>query len=355
MSAGPCGGCFGWLSGSSSSSRQKSIAEGRTLRSGSTNSLESCFTIDGCIERLRAVAGKAQIPDMRIEDGVAVISLGGAGEEQSPWGTPLAEHRFNPGSILGFLEALDRVDKDASVSAVVVTAEGKFWSNGFDLKYIQTHSEHADLLQQATEVACARLLSFSKPTIAAVNGHATAAGAMLMLAFDVRVMNSERGFFFVPGIDLGLVYSPGMSALMASKLPHSIQRDVIVFGKRFTATTLLPHGVVDVAVPPADVLQTAIKEAVALKPKAKHPQTMSLIKGTLYHEAIAALQCEPDDILQHPSFRAMGFDSVPKGTDRPDAKPKKTMELMRRVTLAKAAEASRGLVQAAPMERTISD
>ena len=84
---------------------------------------------------------------------------------------------------------------------------------------------------------------------AAINGHFVAAGAMLGLAFDFRVTVSDsqgwphltlcpgiqgpRGLFFVPGIDIGLVYSPGMTALMTAKTPYKIQRDLIVLGKRF--------------------------------------------------------------------------------------------------------------------------
>ena len=130
-------------------------------------------------------------------------------------------------------------------------------------------------------------------------------------------MNADKGFCIVPGIDLGLVYSPGMSALMTAKLPQRLHRDFIVFGQRFTAKDLEVHGVVDEAVPAEKVMSQAISRAVALKAKAKHPTTMSMIKATLYHEAIASLEVEPDDIMLNPQFVPMGFAVVPAGTDRP--------------------------------------
>jgi len=46
---------------------------------------------------------------------------------------------------------------------------------------------------------------------------------------------------------------------------------------------------------------------------------MACIKETLYHEAIAALECEPDEVIMRPQFVPMGFDAVPVGTDRPGA------------------------------------
>ena len=48
------------------------------------------------------------------------------------------------------------------------------------------------------------------------------------LAFDYRIMTSERGYFFVPGVDLGIVYSPLQTELMMAKLPPGMHRDVII-------------------------------------------------------------------------------------------------------------------------------
>jgi enoyl-CoA hydratase/carnithine racemase len=47
-------------------------------------------------------------------------------------------------------------------------------------------------------------LFVSYDTVAAINGHFCAAGAMLGLAFDMRVMRTDKGMFFVPAVDLGL-------------------------------------------------------------------------------------------------------------------------------------------------------
>ena len=37
-----------------------------------------------------------------------------------------------------------------------------------------------------------KILKFQKPTVAAVNGHATAAGAMLLLSCDVKIANEQK-------------------------------------------------------------------------------------------------------------------------------------------------------------------
>ena len=41
-------------------------------------------------------------------------------------------------------------------------------------------------------------MTFGMPTIAAISGHFCAAGGMMGLCFDYRIMSSDRGFFFIP-------------------------------------------------------------------------------------------------------------------------------------------------------------
>lgn len=254
-----------------------------------------------------------------MNDGVMTISLGEGGDEVHPWGTKVAEHRLHPAAIVALGDALDAAEADASVAAIVITAEGKYFSNGFDLKFLQQYPDLMDDLQRSTELTLARLLRFPKITVCAINGHACAAGAMLMLCVDKCVMNAERGFCFVPGVDLGLTYSPGMSELMSARLPVALRHDFIVLGQRYTASDLAPHGVVAAAVPPERVLPEALALACKLKPKATHAATLSRIKATLYHEAIAALEVEPDAIVTDPTFVPMGFETLAGGVDRPAA------------------------------------
>jgi enoyl-CoA hydratase/carnithine racemase len=267
--------------------------------------------------------GKSAVGDCALDyrvtdDNVAVVLLGGGDEGlERPWGTKMEEHRLEPHLVLGLLHALDRAQNDPAIKALVVTADGRFFCNGFDLKWIQAHLDLADALQQAVELLYAIILQFPKPTLAAVNGHACAGGAMLMLAFDFRIMNAEKGFVFVPGIDLGIVYTPGMSALMASKLPQQLHRDFIIYGQRFTATMLSQHGVVELA-SPHELLAQTIQRACDLRSKAKHGATMASIKRTLYHEAISALEHQADDfMLSQTTCTPMGFHNIPVGTDRP--------------------------------------
>ena len=51
----------------------------------------------------------------------------------------------------------------------------------------------------------ARMLTLGIPTVASIPGHCCAAGAMLALACDYRVMGGgEKSLFFIPAVELGL-------------------------------------------------------------------------------------------------------------------------------------------------------
>jgi 1,4-dihydroxy-2-naphthoyl-CoA synthase len=129
---------------------------------------------------LAGVNGTIPALEYKLSDGIAIISLGNSASGESPWGTNEEEHRLEPRTVIGLSRALEQAENDDSVQCVVVKAEGRYWSNGFDLKWIQQNMHLADALQQAVELLCAHILQYSKPTLAAVNGHACAAGAMLV-------------------------------------------------------------------------------------------------------------------------------------------------------------------------------
>ena len=139
----------------------------------------------------------------------------------------------------------------------------------------------------------ARLLTFPLPTAAAINGHWVAWGCMLGLAFDYRVMREDRGYMFVPAVDIGAVYSTGFTEMMRAKTSMPVFRDMITFAKRFGAPELLQEGVIQ-AVADEDGLIEAAKDQ--LRPwltkgrkKDGSLSTMGAIKRKMYETAYNGL------------------------------------------------------------------
>ena len=117
---------------------------------------------------------------------------------------------------------------------MVTAGAGKFFSNGLGLDWLGTGEE--DMFGFLADVPglWARILEAPFPTVAAVNGHAFAGGAMFALAFDQRVMREDRGFWCVNEVLLGMDLTPGMGALVQARLDkHTAHKAVtqnILFG-----------------------------------------------------------------------------------------------------------------------------
>jgi enoyl-CoA hydratase/carnithine racemase len=199
------------------------------------------------------------------------------------------ENRFNRDSIAALNAALDQVEKENGPAALVTTGTGKFYSNGLDLDWIGS-SDCADRPAFIRDVQrfLARVLAFPRPTIAAANGHVFAAGAMLLLAHDFSVMRADRGFFCLPEVDIGIPFTVGMTALIASKLAQPTLHEACTTGKRYGGTDAARLSIVTEAVPDADVLPRALARAGEVASKDRN--TLAAIKRVLYAPAIAALE-----------------------------------------------------------------
>jgi enoyl-CoA hydratase/carnithine racemase len=214
--------------------------------------------------------------ELKREGGVAVVSM------------RAGENRFNPGFIADLNCALDEAEASAEPTALVLTGEGKFFSNGLDLAWMT-----GDGRDRAGEVVTgmlrifARVLGSPLASVAALNGHAFAGGAMLALACDFRVMRAERGFFCIPEIDLGLPLHPGMASLIQARLSKRTAHEAIVTGRRYSGVEAREAGIVDHALPEIDVLQKAIALAAPLG--GKNRAVMQAHKQLMYAETLQLL------------------------------------------------------------------
>ena len=144
----------------------------------------------------------------------------------------------------------------------MITATGKFFSNGLEI------AELADPANQDTYIdrvhaIYARVLTLPVATVAAVNGHAFGAGAMLALCADHRVMRTERGFWSLPEVALGMPFPDGMASLLAERLPESTRTEAMTTSRRYGGDEAATAGIVEEAVAVDDLLPRAREIAQA--------------------------------------------------------------------------------------------
>ncbi|MCF1595846.1 enoyl-CoA hydratase-related protein [Streptomyces muensis] len=216
------------------------------------------------------------MPTLDRQESVFVLDLGGD------------ENRFHPDWINSVNAALDEVEKAEGPRALVTAATGKFYSNGLDLDWLFAHADqHQDYVISVHELF-ARMLSLPVITVAALQGHTFAAGAMFSLAHDFRVMRADRGYWCLPEADINIPFTPGMAALIQSRLSPQTAHAAMLTARRYGGADAAAAGIVDQAVSEDSVRSTAIEIAQAQVNKAG--DTLGTIKARMYAPALATLR-----------------------------------------------------------------
>ncbi len=193
------------------------------------------------------------------------------------------ENRFNRRSIDRWHEVLDELESIDGPLAVVVVGEGKFFSNGLDLDWMGANPDEAVPMLDDVHRLFGRLLLFPGYVVAALNGHTFAGGAMLSCAADARVMRSDRGFWCLPEVDLGLAVTVPMYEVVTARLPAPAAADALLTGRRYGADEALRRGIVDHIAAEDQVLDTAV--ALAAEIAGKHRGVIAEHKRMLYGES----------------------------------------------------------------------
>jgi enoyl-CoA hydratase/carnithine racemase len=185
------------------------------------------------------------------------------------------------------LEVLDTIEADIEGdSGLVLTGEGKFFSNGLNLEAIMNmNPQEMEQFRISMAGITGRLLMLAVPTVAALNGHAFAAGAFLALSCDYRIMREDRGWLCVSEVDAGVPISQPMMDLLLHKATPNTARDAVLTGKRFTADDAIAAGLADGKAPESNLLAQATALATAVSTKER------TIFGTLkrsLHSRLAA-------------------------------------------------------------------
>lgn len=169
-----------------------------------------------------------------------------------------------------------------SPGAVVVTSfSEKFWCTGLELDEGDTNP-YANSDGFFPLLAC--LVDYPYPTVACITGHTFGGAGPFALSFDYRVMNSKRGFFSMPPVNLGLHFD-GIGSLPRLKLGPKIARKMLLEAHRWTGKEAYADGIVDAIADPADMLNVAIKIAEEQAPRAKMG-VYGLLRSELWGEAL---------------------------------------------------------------------
>jgi len=173
--------------------------------------------------------------------------------------------RFNALSsamIAALQREVDAIAADPEARVVVLAAAGRGFCAGHDLKEMRSHSSDAAWQSRLFE-DCNRLMvaltRLPQPVIARVHGIATAAGCQLVSMCDLAVA-STHATFALPGVNIG-VFCTTPAVGVARNVPRKRVMEMLMTGKPIDAATALAWGLVNRAVPAAE-LDAAVQELV---------------------------------------------------------------------------------------------
>lgn len=169
----------------------------------------------------------------------------------------------------GLNEVIDRLNNEEELKGMVITGEGRYFSGGFDLGEFTSFESGEAIIKwfELEEDVLYKLFTCSKPVIAAVNGHATAAGMIVSMACDYRIaINHPKIKLGMTEIKIGLALTPAEMEIMRFGLDtDKNMRDVIFKGELFGTAEAVERGIFDELVEtPEELMEKAKAKVVAL-------------------------------------------------------------------------------------------
>ena len=141
------------------------------------------------------------------------------------------------GAVLDQLRThLKALENDQEVRAVILTGSGKFFSFGFDIPEFLSFSKEQFVayLENFTNLYT-YLFLYPKPVVAALNGHAIAAGCMLALACDYRVMITGKARISLNEIGFGSSVFAGSTEMLRFCVGSGNATTILYSGAMYTA------------------------------------------------------------------------------------------------------------------------
>ena len=158
-------------------------------------------------------------------------------------------------------DALGGIESSKAAS-VVLTGTGDFFSAGLDLKVVPGSSrEYQREMILALGRMVGTLYATPHPTIAAVNGHAVAAGTLLALACDYRIGPTGDYRFGLTGARVGIPYPIAAQTVIESELDPATRRILVLGASQLGPEEAAAKGILDELHPPGLVLKRAVEAA----------------------------------------------------------------------------------------------
>ena len=173
--------------------------------------------------------------------------------------------------------ALEELDRDDAIRAIVVTGNDRAFAAGADIGEMAGASA-VDMLRTNRIAQWDRVRRISKPVIAAVAGWCLGGGCELAMALDL-IVAAESAKFGQPEINLGVIPGAGGTQRLTRAVGKSTAMEMILTGEPIDAREAHRLGLVARVVPNELVIEDALTLAATIATKS--PLALRLAKEAI--------------------------------------------------------------------------
>ncbi|MGH9393853.1 MAG: enoyl-CoA hydratase [Terriglobales bacterium] len=206
-------------------------------------------------------------------------------------------------------DALEALEADPGIGAIVLTGNDKAFAAGADIKEM-LEAGFSDVFladfPAGRAAAWRRISALRKPIVAAVAGYALGGGCELAMACDF-ILAADTAVFGQPEITIGTMPGAGGTQRLARALGKSKAMEMCLTGRRIDAHEAERCGLVSRVLPAAELLPEAMKVAAKIA-------AMSLPAVMMIKEAVNAAFEMP--LAEGLRFERRGFQSTFATEDR---------------------------------------
>lgn len=205
---------------------------------------------------------------------------------------PQTRNCLTEAMLTALTDALTEIAADRTVRALVIAANGPAFCAGHDLKELTSRRSDADrgrayfrYIMTMCSAVMQQIVNLPQPTIAAVQGMATAAGCQLVASCDLAVASGEARFA-TPGVDIGLFCSTPMVAL-SRNVARKHAMEMLLTGDAMSADDAYRIGLINRVVKTGQERAEALAFARKIAEKPSH--TVKIGKEGFYRQAEMSL------------------------------------------------------------------
>jgi enoyl-CoA hydratase len=173
---------------------------------------------------------------------------------------PAALNALNAALVSELAAALDDLEGDPAIGAIILTGNEKAFAAGADVKEMVSKSYPDIYLEDFITRGWERVAHCRKPVIAAVAGFALGGGCEIAMMCDI-VIAADTARFGQPEIALGTIPGAGGTQRLTRFIGKAKAMDLCLTGRMMDAAEAERAGLVSRVVPAAELFSEAVKIA----------------------------------------------------------------------------------------------